>query len=143
MDSNNIGNDIRLQEATPQGGTGFLVVRVSTARGAIPLEGAAVSIRGSTPDTSGVLFSLTSNNDGLTDKVSLPAPPLALSQSSGNSTPYSSWNIDVFKDGYVPVAYQSVPVYDSIVSVQPAVMTPIPEKFIFPEKYNESEAPRL
>ncbi len=122
---------------------GYLVIRASTARGAVPLENAAVNIRGGTPDTSGIVFSLRTNSDGITEKIPLPAPARYLSESAGNSTPYSLWNIDVFKDGYVPIAFQNVPVYSSIVSVQPALMSPIPENFKFTESYNESQAPNL
>ena len=118
---------------------GYLVVKVSTARGAIPLGDAAVSIRGNTPETSGVLYSLKTDRDGITEKVSLPAPARALSEAPGNPTPFSTWNIDVFKDGYVPVTFQNVPVYSSIVSVQPAVLVPTPQKFLPPEIYNETE----
>ena len=37
---------------------GYLVVRVTTARGAIPLENATVSVRGSTIQNSGIIYSL-------------------------------------------------------------------------------------
>ena len=123
--------------------TGTLIVKVSTARGAIPLEGAAVSIRGSTPDTSGIIYSLSSDRDGLTDRVTLPAPARVLSSSPGNSAPYSLWNVDVFKEGYIPVSFQNVPVFASVVSVQPAIMIPESEGFRKTQIYNESEAPQL
>ena len=122
---------------------GYLIVRASTARGAIPLENAAVSIRGNTPETSGILHSLSTDRDGLTPKVALAAPPRSFSESPGNPEPFSTWNIDVFKEGYIPVRFQNVPVYSSIVSVQPAVLVPNPENFIRPEIYNESENPDL
>ena len=122
---------------------GYLVIRVSTARGAIPLENAAVSVRGNTPETSGIVYSMATDRDGLTQKISLPTPAKALSDSPGNPQPFSTWNIDVFKNGYVPVRFQNVPVYPSVVSVQPAVLVPVPENFIIPEVYNESENPDL
>ena len=134
-------NDSNFQKEAEN--VGYLVIRVSTARGAIPLENAAVSVRGNTPETSGIVYSMTTDRDGLTQKISLPAPAKALSGSPGNSQPFSTWNIDVFKDGYVPVRFQNVPVYSSIVSVQPAVLVPAPENFIVPEVYNESENPDL
>lgn len=118
--------------------SGYMVVRVSTARGAIPLEGASVGIRGNTPESSGIVYSLTTNSDGLTEKVSLPAPPRANSESPGSAENYSSWNIDVFKEGYVPIFFQNVPVFSSIVSVQPAVMIPIAENFRSSETVRES-----
>lgn len=122
---------------------GYLVVRVSTARGAIPLEGAAVSIRGGSAEDSEIVYSLTTDRDGLTPRVELPAPPLSFSGSPGNPTPFSIWNIDVFKGGYAPVYFQSVPVYASVVSVQPAVMVPLTEGFTTPEIFNESQEPEL
>lgn len=118
---------------------GYLIVKVSTARGAIPLSDASVSIRGNTSDSSGILYSLRTDRDGLSEKVALPAPSRSLSDVPGNPSPFSTWNIDVFKDGYVPVSFQNVPVYSSIVSVQPAVLVPIPEKFITPEIFNEEK----
>lgn len=122
---------------------GYLVVRVSTARGAIPLENAEVSIRGSSPETSGIIYSLRTNQDGLTEKTALPAPALVLSTSPGNPSPYSTWNIDVFKEGYAPLSFTGVPVYSSIVSVQPAVMVPITQNFRYQERFDESQGPDL
>lgn len=122
---------------------GYLVVRVSTALGAIPLENATVNIRGNTEDSSGILYSLLSDRDGLTQKVSLPSPPRDLSEHPGEGIPFSSWNVDVFKEGYVPVSFQNVPVYSSIVSVQPAVLVPISERFDNGHTYNESVQPEL
>ena len=122
---------------------GYMVVRASTARGAIPLENAAVSIRGATPENSGMLFSLSTNSDGLTQKIELPAPARYLSEIPGAPAPYSLWNIDVFKDRYIPVSFQNVPVYSSVVSIQPAVMVPLPENFKQTQTYNESTTPNL
>lgn len=135
MDQNTVPQDTQ--------SSGSLIVKVSTARGAIPLDGAAVSIRGSTPETSGIIYSLASDRDGLTEKIALPAPDRSLSSAPGDIEPYSLWNIDVFKDGYIPVSFQNVPVFASVVSVQPAVMVPISENFYTRQIYNESEAPRL
>ena len=124
-------------------GIGYLVVRVSTARGAIPLEKASVSIRGGSPETSGIIYSLLTNQDGLTEKISLPTPAASFSASPNNPTPYSTWNVDVFKEGYTPISFTGVPVYPSVVSIQPAVMIPIPQGFIYTESFNESKSPDL
>ena len=122
---------------------GYLVVRVSTARGAIPLDNASVNIRGSSPESSGTVYSLSTNQDGLTQKIALPTPSASFSATPGNPTPYSTWNIDVFKDGYIPISFTGVPVYPAVVSIQPAVMIPITQGFIYSESFNESENPDL
>ena len=103
---------------------GYLVVRVSTARGAIPLENAAVNIRGGDAAESGILFSLRTDRDGKTAPVALPTPDLSASESPGTEIPYAVYHIDVFKDGYAPLFFHNVPVFPSVISVQPAVMVP-------------------
>ena len=122
---------------------GYLVVRVSTALGAIPLEEATVNIRGTTEQSSGILYSLLSDRDGLTARVSLPTPPRSQADTPGGPPPYSTWNIEVFKDGYISAKGLNVPVYSSTVSVQPAVLVPLGEKTDRGETYNESSSPLL
>ena len=108
----------------PDGETGYLTVRVSTARGAIPLEGASVNIRGNTEELSGIIYSLISDRDGKTPRVALNTPPAKSSAEPESTTPYATYNIDVFKEGYTPVFFHNVPVFSGITSVQPAVMIP-------------------
>ena len=107
---------------------GYLIVKVSTARGVIPLVGATVNIRESKDENSSVLFSLQTDRDGRTEKISLPTPPRSASQSPNSGTvPYALYNIDVFYDGYVPLFFQNVPIFPTVTSIQPAVMVPLPD----------------
>ena len=122
---------------------GYIIVKVSTARGAIPLEDASVTIRGSSAENSEIIYSLRTNSDGITPKVALPSPARSLSENPGNPFPFSRWNVDVFKEGYVPAYFQNIPVYSSITSIQPAILVPIPENFRFAERVNESQSPDL
>ena len=103
---------------------GYLTVMVTTARGAIPLEGATVNIRNDDPDSSEMIYSLLSDRDGKTPKVSLPTPPMSNSTSPNNSPAFATYNIDVFKNGYTPLYFHNVPIFPSVISVQPAVMVP-------------------
>lgn len=89
------------------------------------MEGAAVNIRDGDIEASAVLHSLTSNSDGLTPTVSLPAPPRANSSSPQSDVPpYAVYNIDVFAKGYSPAFFYNVPVFAGINSIQPAVLVP-------------------
>ena len=106
------------------GESGYLTVRVSTARGAIPLEGATVNVRGNEADFSTVIYSLLSDRDGKTPRVALSAPPAQSSSTPDDPTPYATYNIDVFKDGYTPLFFHNVPIFAGVTSVQPAVMVP-------------------
>ena len=106
---------------------GYLTLRVSTARGAIPLEGALVKIREGEASDSSVIYSLTTDRDGRTQKVTLPTQPISESSSPNGSKPYTAYDIEVFKQGYIPVFFKDVPIFPSILSVQNAVLIPIPE----------------
>lgn len=104
--------------------TGYLVVKVTTARGAIPLSGASVIIRSEEAGATDVLYSLSTDESGQTPKVSLPAPSRASSESPGNARPFATYSIDVVSAGYLPQAFRGVPVFSSVLSIQPAVMIP-------------------
>lgn len=102
---------------------GYLTVRVSTARGAIPLSDAIVNIRDG-EDSATVLYSLISDSDGKTERVALRTPPAENSESPSGASAYAVYNIDVFKEGYIPLYFHNVPIFPSVISVQPAVMVP-------------------
>lgn len=113
------------ENTVPYSGKGYLIVKVSTARGAIPLEGASVNIRGADPSNSDIIYSLISDQDGITKKVELSTPLKGLSEVPGNIAPYALYNIEVFKDGYRDLILNNVAVFDSITSIQGAVMLPL------------------
>lgn len=108
-------------------GEGYIVVRVSTARGAVPLEGAEVIIRKSESNDSEAIVSMISNNAGLTSITPLSAPPRSLSESPGNIKPFATYNIDVRADGYSTQYYNEVPIFDGITSYQNAILIPLPD----------------
>lgn len=131
-------------------GTGYLIVRVSTASGALPLSGATVLIRGSEDEFSAIIARLTSGEDGLTPKIALLAPPRSLSQSpTQNQKPYASYNVEVYLDGYHTLSAQNIPIFDGITSIQPAEMIPVPKNGYpigrppYEQQYTESNAPNL
>ena len=114
-------------------GKGYLVIKVSTARGAIPLEAASVNVRGGDKESSGIIYATTTNSSGLTKKLELPAPPRVLSESPSSVLPYALYDIDVFKEGYIPLKLKNVAVFDSVTSIQSAVMIPLSDN-----KYTDS-----
>lgn len=115
--------------STQPSGTGYLVVRASTAGGAIPLEGATVKIWNDAQegeDASDVRYMLRTDRDGNTQHVSLPAPPRVISYTPG-SVPYALYHVDVTAKGYYPQHFVRVPVYDTVTSIQNAYLIPLPE----------------
>ena len=134
-------------------GQGYLIVRVSTARGAIPLEGAQVDVRSNPLDlTAGrgdVIASLVSGSDGRTAPLSLPAPARTNSMQPGNEPPFSTYSIEVYLEGYTNQTYQNVPIFDGVVAIQPAMLIPLPEngrtdsRTPDNQRFYESSAPEL
>ena len=111
-----------------QNPVGYLIVKVSTASGAIPVEEVTVVLQGNDGDNGDVFYSLTTNRDGITKKITLPAPSASLSGApSPSSRPYSTYNIDVYKSGYYPQHYSNVPIFSGITAVQNARIIPVSE----------------
>ena len=113
-------------------GTGYLIVQVSTAGGAIPLPGALVTVRDYDPEDSGnvgnVIASMRTDRSGKTPRLALPAPARALSQAPGSAIlPYALYSIDVKTDRYFENFYANVPIFDGVVAVQPALLKALPD----------------
>lgn len=112
-------------------GYGNMIVRVTTARGAIPLEGATVTVQNYDPEfekgRGDVIAVYTTSDSGLTEKFSLPAPSGALSMSPGNGKSYESYILTVTKGGYYRQEYVNVPVFEGITAIQTADLIPLPD----------------
>ena len=112
-------------------GYGYVIVRVTTARGAIPLENATVTVHSYDPEFEsgrGDIISVHKTDpSGLTDRFPLPAPPRELSMSPGNGKSYETYNLSVTKPGYYQQYYASVPVFEGITAIQNADMIPLPD----------------
>jgi len=106
---------------------GYLIVNVSTARGAIPLAGAAVTIMLDEPENSTVFSVLTTDTAGKTDRIELPAPDRTLSEKPGNSKPYATYTLQIDKEGYYSVTNAGVPIFAGITAIQPVEMLPVAE----------------
>lgn len=120
---------------------GTLAVRVYTAGGALPVEGATVRI------SSGgeVLYSLPTDRDGLTERVRLPAPSTDLSLSPApESIPYATYDVTVDAEGFERKIIHGVSVFSGIDSIQLVNLIPNSgdtrsENEIFIPKYNDLE----
>ena len=140
-------------ERTAAQGPGYLIVHVTTARGAIPLEGVRVQVRDYLPPDAGVrgdvVATLISGRDGNTPTLPLPAPPRANSLTPTDAPPYQPYLIEVDAEGYFAQRYINVPIFDGIVAVQPADLIPLPEngrtdsRTPDGERFFESTAPDL
>lgn len=115
-------------------GIGRLIFRVSTASGAIPLEGARVIVRSKgeedDPQRGNALAVMYSDRNGRTEVMSLPTVPRSLSLTPRNGDappPFLCYDAEVTLAGYRTVNFVCIPIFDGITSVQPADMVPLPE----------------
>ena len=118
------------EQNSSMSGTGYLLVRVSTAQGAIPVVGAKVTVRDNLgaevpPDRGSIISVMTTDRDGKTSRIALAAPPRGDSLSPNGKIPYATYNVDVEAKGYYRQYFHAVPVYDTITSIRTALLVPI------------------
>ena len=103
---------------------GYLTVVVRTASGALPIEGATVTVES---DEEGGRFirTLYTNESGRTPLLQLETPAAAGSLAPGGVRPYAIYNIRVEKDGYYPHENRGAPVFAGVTSVQGVEMIPL------------------
>ena len=106
-------------------GVGYLVVKTSTARGALPVSGALISIYDAGREDNGVYAVMITDADGIARKIPLPAPPKINSESSGQESPYAIYNIEVAKEGYYREEFAAIPIFDTITSIQTVYLVPL------------------
>ncbi len=119
------------QKSPSTDGQGYLIVHVTTARGAIPIEGAQVIVRSylepPAEDRGDTVATLVSDMGGNTVRLPLSAPPRISSTKPSNGKPYASYVVEVRREGYYDQIYSGVPIFDGITAIQPADLIPLPE----------------
>ena len=103
---------------------GNLIVSVYTASGAIPIEGAMVTVKGSNAEDSGIKTVVYTDNSGNTAHISLPAPPVEHSEVPVSASPFAKYNIEVDKEGFYSRTFIDVPVFANTTSIQPVNLIP-------------------
>ncbi len=110
-------------------GRGTMIFRITTAREALPVEGAKCVITkkfgGTGSEIVAEIDTLFTDRSGQTPPRTLPAPPKSLSQQYDNLIqPFSLYDATVSRDGYVDVVLTDIPVFDGVQSVQRVSMLP-------------------
>ena len=99
-------------------GNGFLKVQVSAGRSEIPVPDARIVVTKKLNGKAFVLAGVISDINGMTQRISLPAPPASLSQTPGNINPFAVYDVEISRPGYVTVKDIDVPVFDKVLSIQ-------------------------
>ena len=102
-------------------GIGFLEVNTITAYDALPIVGAKITVLSGDE----VLYELTTDESGLTEKVALEAPAVALTLDPNfDGVPYSVCDVRAEATGYVTVTIHDIQILDTEVSILPIHMEP-------------------
>lgn len=147
MTNQNFSNE-NGQTGTPLGGVGYVIVNVTTARGAIPITGATVRIFNyeNGGENGSLVVTTKTNSSGRTDRIPLPAPPRSSSQAPGNGRSYSTYNIDAQYDGFYNQYYINVPIFDGVTAIQNVDLVPLAENGrdqTLDSRFYENENPNL
>ena len=103
-------------------GRGYIKFQVTS--GGIPVEGAKITVSGNIGGNSYITRVLTTDADGKTEDESFPAPDKTMSEAPGGTRPYSVYDAEVSKEGYITTDFSNIPVFDGTVSIQAVNLTP-------------------
>ena len=121
--------------------SGNLSVNVTSALGFIPVKDASITISlTSNPDT--VVETLTTDNSGQTQSVSLPAPNISYSKDPANEIqPYAEYNIAVSAPGYEDAYISGTEILADVTAIQPISLNPLEEPIVIPDHTLYGEYP--
>jgi hypothetical protein len=106
---------------------GTLSVITSLANSSLPVEGTIVRISGAQEENSFIDYSVVTDVDGITEKISLPAPSKNYSLSPGApEIPYGIYRIEARNRGFYTKIIENVPVFSGINTSLPVNMIPSP-----------------
>ncbi len=111
------------QEPAPEESAfvGYLRVFVFTGEGAEPLESARVVVS----QENTVYANVSTDRDGFTPVLPLPAVDPALTLTPGNPSPYTAYDVTVSAEGYQGVHHRNLPVYGNNYVTLPTPLYPL------------------
>jgi len=112
---------------------GFIRARAYTSRARIPLEDVAVSV--TDPSGKAIALRLT-NENGITDLITLEVPDFSESQQPEAGTPFASVDLTARLNGYEQIRIRGLQIFAETVTLQDLEMIPLSE---FPDRFDKSE----
>ena len=112
---------------------GYLQVQVTSAREALPIAEALVTVSRITDKGEELYIHTITDLDGLTAVYPLPAVDSSLTLEPGIPSPYTSYNIEVSAPGFFRVFHVNAPLYGGNTALQPIQLIPLPEFELSPQ----------
>ena len=112
-----------LKIAQNQVDQGELQIQVIAKNAGSPIRNAKITISYS-GDPESALEEVSTDDSGMSQQLSLAAPPLEYSMESGEMQPYAEYTIEVTAEGYRPVNISGIEVMSGQISLQEVRMDP-------------------
>ena len=104
---------------------GFIQISTYTAGAALPVPETKIIISGSEENNVGVEYSVTTDRNGLTEVIALPAPSPSYSlYPNAEEQPYAKYNILALREGFYEKRIYDVSVFGGIKAILPLEMIP-------------------
>lgn len=104
---------------------GRLQVNVTSENNARPIENARIQIS-HTADPTSTIEEITTDLNGRSSVVELPAPPVEYSLEPVTQQPYSEYTIQIAADGFESVEVNGAQILSDVTALQPVRMLPAP-----------------
>lgn len=118
QEEQNVQSELRIE--------GQLTFSVTSTVGMIPVENATITISDQNAPEN-ILATVTTDENGQTQNITLQAPPFAFSQAPGQERPYASYAVEISAPGYENVRIEGTEVLSDAISLQPVRMNPVEE----------------
>lgn len=103
-------------------GSGKLIIKVTTARGMLPVADAAVTVSRTAQNGGGEVITLQTDSSGNTPEITLPAPPKYKSEAplppDDMEEVMAKYDIAVSAEGYADAFIKGAAVFDGVTSIQ-------------------------
>lgn len=116
--------------------SGSLTVHAFTSSAQLPVEGVTISVTQPTPDGPKLLAVRITDEDGLTDPITITAPDAQESQNLGTQTPFTSVDITADHPDYERILVENAQIFAGVNSRQDMKLVPIEER---PQVWNMTE----
>jgi hypothetical protein len=100
------------------------ILRVETFLGgrALPVDGVNIVITHRIGDDDVVYYNVNTNEVGIVDGLTLPAPDASTSQSPNVPNPFATYDLYATRDSYLPIGPIEIQIFDGIKTIQPLLM---------------------
>lgn len=100
------------------------ILRVETFLGgrALPVDGVNIVITHRIGDDDVVYYNVNTNEVGIVDGLTLPAPDASTSQSPNEPNPFATYDLYATRDSYLPIGPIEIQIFDGIKTIQPLLM---------------------